>query len=90
MKQVKITVNGETITPIIVFDGRWYVGSCEEISGVVTQGYSLESVIRNIHEAAGLMLETTKCSKCIHWDDYGCIMKQMHNVCEYEDLQDEV
>lgn len=78
-----IIVKNETVTPIIVYDGDYYLGRCEEYPSVVTQGYSFENVIRNITEAAELVIETMKCSRCMHWDEGGCMQDWSNGDCDF-------
>jgi predicted RNase H-like HicB family nuclease len=87
MKQIKINVKGETLTPVITYHyghSGYYTGTTEEHSGIITQGYSFENILRNIVEASEVFLEEIKCTKCIHFDDYGCLMEQLHDMCNFQ------
>jgi len=47
-------------TAIIEKRGDWYIGYVEEISGVNTQGKTIEEVRENLREALKLIMETNK------------------------------
>jgi len=47
-------------TTIIEKRGKWYIGYIEEISGVNTQGKTLEEVNENLKEALILITETNR------------------------------
>lgn len=47
-------------TTIIEKRGKWYVGYIEEISGVNTQGETIEGVNENLKEALALIIETNR------------------------------
>ncbi|MDL2308377.1 type II toxin-antitoxin system HicB family antitoxin [Bacteroidales bacterium OttesenSCG-928-B11] len=38
----------------------WYFGQCEQISGAITQGKTIEETLSNLKEAILLMLECEK------------------------------
>jgi len=38
-------------------DGKWFVGRLPQVSGVFSQGATLEELVRNIRDAYRLMLE---------------------------------
>ena len=40
--------------------GKWYIGWVEEISGVNTQGQTLQEVRENLKEALGLIIEINR------------------------------
>jgi len=47
-------------TTVIEKRGKWYIGYIEEISGVNTQGETLEEVNENLKEALTLIIETNR------------------------------
>ena len=47
-------------TAIIEKRGDWYIGYVEEISGVNTQGKTIEEVRENLKEALKLIMEANK------------------------------
>ena len=52
-------MKGEFAT-IIEKHGEWYVGYIEEISGVNTQGRTVEEVEENLKEALELVIQTNR------------------------------
>jgi len=47
-------------TTVIEKRGKWYIGYIEEISGVNTQGETLEEVNENLKEALTLIIEANR------------------------------
>ncbi len=47
-------------TTIIEKHGKWYVGCIEEISGVNTQGKTVEEVEENLKEALELVIQANR------------------------------
>jgi len=47
-------------TTVIEKRGKWYIGYIEEISGVNTQGETLEEVNENLKEALALIIESNR------------------------------
>jgi predicted RNase H-like HicB family nuclease len=47
-------------TTVIEKHGEWYVGYLEEISGVNTQGKTVEEVKENLKEALELVIQTNR------------------------------
>ena len=47
-------------TSVIEKRGKWYIGYVEEISGVNTQGRTIEEVEENLKEALLLIIETNR------------------------------
>ena len=47
-------------TTVIEKRGKWYIGYIEEISGVNTQGETLEEVNENLKEALVLIIEANR------------------------------
>jgi mRNA interferase HicA len=47
-------------TTVIEKRGKWYIGYIEEISGVNTQGETLEEVNENLKEALALIIEANR------------------------------
>jgi predicted RNase H-like HicB family nuclease len=56
---VEIQMKGE-FTTVIEKRGKWYIGYIEEISGVNTQGETLEEVNENLKEALALIIEANR------------------------------
>ena len=47
-------------TTVIEKRGEWYIGYLEEISGVNTQGRTVEEVKENLKEALSLIIEANR------------------------------
>ena len=47
-------------TTVIERRGEWYIGYLEEISGVNTQGKTVEEVEENLKEALSLIIEANR------------------------------
>ena len=47
-------------TTVIERRGEWYIGYLEEISGVNTQGRTVEEVVENLKEALSLIIEANR------------------------------
>ena len=54
-----MNMKGE-FTTIIEKYGKWYVGYIEEISGVNTQGKTIEEVEENLKEALELVIQANR------------------------------
>lgn len=54
-----MNMKGE-FTTIIEKSGKWYVGYIEEISGVNTQGKTIEEVEENLKEALELVIQANR------------------------------
>jgi len=59
--RVVVNVENTEYTAIIkeIEDG-WYMGKCEQVSGAMTQGQTIEEVIENLKDAIPLVLECDK------------------------------
>ena len=55
----RVNMKGE-FTRVIEKRGKWYVGYIEEISGVNTQGRTVEEVRENLKEALVLIIEANR------------------------------
>ena len=54
-----MVMRGE-FTTVIERRGEWYIGYLEEISGVNTQGRTVEEVKENLKEALSLIIEANR------------------------------